>query len=78
MKTSSDYGGYVERRFSKNETITNVMLYWSTRSIDTSFLGHRDLLKRGDSATPESQCDGPSRGAPEGFAMFPYDILVQA
>ena len=38
----SDCGGDVERRFSKNTLLTNVMLYWATGCIGTSFRSYHD------------------------------------
>lgn len=74
MQAWSDCGGNVERRFSKDELLTNVMLYWITRSIGTSFLGYRDLTKPRAPSAP-AVADGPrSRGPAVGFAIFPKDI----
>ena len=72
MQAWSDCGGDIERRFSKDEILTNVMLYWVTQSIGTSFLGYRDLVKPQAGGTAG---EAPSRGAPVGFAMFPKDIV---
>jgi pimeloyl-ACP methyl ester carboxylesterase len=38
----SDCGGEVERRFSKDQLLTTVMLYWVTGTIGSSFRFHRD------------------------------------
>lgn len=38
----SDSGGDVERRFTKDELLTNVMVYWLTDSIGTSIALYRD------------------------------------
>jgi pimeloyl-ACP methyl ester carboxylesterase len=37
LRAWSDCGGDVERRFSKDELLTNVMLYWATGAINSSF-----------------------------------------
>ena len=37
FRTWSDCGGDVERRFSKDVLLTNVMLYWVTGAINSSF-----------------------------------------
>ena len=37
FRTWSDCGGDVERRFSKDELLTNIMLYWVTGGIGASF-----------------------------------------
>ena len=69
----SDCGGDIERRFTKDEILTNVMLYWITQSIGTSFLGYRDLAKPRH-GPPKATGENRSRGAVVGFAMFPKDI----
>jgi pimeloyl-ACP methyl ester carboxylesterase len=72
----SDCGGDVERRFTKDELLTNVMLYWVTQSIGTSFLYYRDLAKPGVACgAVEKAKDALSpKGAPTGFAVFPKEI----
>jgi len=74
MQGWSDCGGDVERRFSKDEILTNVMLYWVTQSIGTSFLGYRDLIKPQAGTSPHIPNEASSRGAAAGFAIFPKDI----
>jgi pimeloyl-ACP methyl ester carboxylesterase len=63
----SDCQGDVERRFTKDELLTNVTLYWATGSINSSFLFYY-----------ESQHDPDSWGGghvevPVGVALFPKD-----
>lgn len=72
----SDCDGDVERRFTKDELLTNVMLYWATQTINTSFLPYYDVtqadamtwigqkLKEWASRTP----------VPAAFAMYPKDL----
>ena len=43
----SDCDGDIEQRFTKDELLTNIMIYWTTRSIGTSFLPYRDFAKAG-------------------------------
>jgi hypothetical protein len=74
MQAWSDCSGDIERRFTKDEILTNVMLYWITQSIGTSFLGYRDLTKPRDKISPKVADEKWSRGAAAGFAMFPKDI----
>ena len=38
----SDCGGNIESRFSKDELLTHVMVYWATESIGSSFLPYYD------------------------------------
>ena len=65
----SDCGGYIERRFSKDELLTHVTLYWVTETISSAnrlyFDRHRypRYLGPGERVLP-----------PAGFAIFPADI----
>ncbi len=43
----SDCGGDIETRFTKDELLTNVMIYWLTRTIDSSFLPYFDFMNAG-------------------------------
>src|SRR6266516_3531440 len=65
----SDCEGDVERRFSKDELLTTVTLYWVTGAIGSSFLFYHD-----------SQLDrGPRPGrveVPVGVALFPKENPV--
>jgi pimeloyl-ACP methyl ester carboxylesterase len=63
----SDCEGDVERRFSKDELLTNIMIYWVTQTINSSFEYYRDLN------TPKLQ-PGQHIEVPAGFARFPKDI----
>jgi pimeloyl-ACP methyl ester carboxylesterase len=75
MYAWSDCEGDIERRFSKDEILTNVMLYWITESIGTSFLCYRDFMKpQNASASQGGTAVEPPRPAPAGFAMFPKEI----
>jgi pimeloyl-ACP methyl ester carboxylesterase len=64
----------VERRFSRDELLTNVMIYWVTRTIATSFRFYYEW----SSNTPESPKGTTSRpldpgersGVPSGFVLF--------
>jgi hypothetical protein len=49
----SDCGGEVERRFSKDQLLTTVMLYWVTGTIGSSFRFHRDWAL-GAASLPEA------------------------
>ena len=63
----SDCDGDVERRFSKDELLTNIMIYWVTQTINSSFGYYRDMN------TPKLQ-PGQHIEVPAGFARFPKDI----
>ena len=43
----SDCGGDVESRFTKDELLTHIMIYWVTESIGTSFLPYYDYANAG-------------------------------
>ncbi len=73
MRAWSDCGGDVERRFGKDDLLTNVMLYWVTGSIGTSFLGYRDMMKPVSPLTAATH-DRGARSTAAGFAIFPKDI----
>jgi pimeloyl-ACP methyl ester carboxylesterase len=62
----SDCEGDVERCYTKDELLTNIMLYWVTQSIRSSFGYYRDM-------TPKIQ-PGQYIEVPAGFARFPRDI----
>jgi pimeloyl-ACP methyl ester carboxylesterase len=66
----SDCGGDVERRFSKDILLTNVMLYWVTGAIGSSFWPY---YARAHSAWPISE-RRPVR-VPTAYASFPREIL---
>jgi pimeloyl-ACP methyl ester carboxylesterase len=74
MYAWSDCGGELERCFTKDEILTNVMIYWITQSIGTSFLTYRDFLKPKAEPSSPVTYDKQFRGAPAGFAIFPRDI----
>jgi len=72
----SDCDGQVERRFTKDELLTNVMLYWATETINSSFLPYYDVTQAG-ALTWIGQKLKEWKGSstvPTGFAMFPKDL----
>ena len=70
FRTWSDCGGDVERRFSKDLLLTNVMLYWVTGAINSSFWPYWARRHEPWPFTPQT----PVR-APTAFASFPKEIL---
>ena len=64
----SDCDGDVERSFSKDELLTNIMIYWVTQTINSSFAYYRDM------STPEELQRGKHIEVPAAFARFPKDI----
>jgi pimeloyl-ACP methyl ester carboxylesterase len=70
FRTWSDCGGDVERRFSKDELLTNVMLYWVTGAINSSFWPY---WARRHELWPLNE-QSPVR-VPTAYASFPKEIL---
>jgi microsomal epoxide hydrolase len=72
----SDCGGDIETRFTKDELLTNVMIYWTTATIGSSFLPYYDFTNSGALTwivEAFKQWVGSS-DVPAAFAMFPKDI----
>ncbi|MEP6492085.1 MAG: epoxide hydrolase [bacterium] len=72
----SDCDGDVERRFSKTELLSNVMIYWATETIGSSFVPYADFTNAGAMrwiVEAAKQWKGACK-VPTGFARFPKDI----
>ena len=72
----SDCGGDVEKRFSKDELLTNVTLYWATGTIRSAFQLYYDAANAGALTWVVEMFRkwlGSTR-VPAGFAIFPRDI----
>ena len=72
----SDCGGDIESRFSKDELLTQLMIYWVTESIGTSFLPYYDYANAGALTWIQEGVKkwiGSSK-VPAAFALFPKDI----
>ena len=64
----SDSAGQIERSFSKDELLTNIMIYWVTQTIGSSIhTYYADSMS--PSLTPEDHVD-----VPVGLALFPRDM----
>lgn len=72
----SDCGGNVESRFSKDELLTQIMIYWATQSIGTSFLPYFDYVNASTLTWIKEGIKGwiGSSKVPAAFALFPKDI----
>jgi pimeloyl-ACP methyl ester carboxylesterase len=70
FRTWSDCGGEVESRFSKDELLTNVMLYWITGAINSSFWPYYTIRHR-----PWPIPDTQRITVPTAYASFPREIL---
>jgi len=72
----SDHGGNLDNSFSKDELLTNVMIYWVTQSMPSSTRIYYEFshnLPRPSSMTPFQTSGKP---APMGYALFPKEINV--
>jgi len=72
----SDCNGQIETRFTKDELLTNIMIYWATATIGSSFLPYYDFTSSGPltwMVEAFKQWTGSS-DVPAGFAIFPKDI----
>lgn len=72
----SDCHGDIETRFAKDELLTNLMIYWSTGTIGSSFLPYGDFTTSGAMRwmiEGVKQLIGSS-DVPAAFALFPKDI----
>ncbi|MGL4618359.1 MAG: epoxide hydrolase family protein [Chroococcidiopsis sp.] len=73
----SDCGGDIETRFTKDELLTNITIYWATETINSSFRLYYDAENAGAMtwiAETLKKWTGSSN-VPTGFAIFPKDIL---
>lgn len=65
----SDCDGDIEKRFTKDELLTNIMIYWVTQTIGSSIRNYReDLLS--PSIKP-----GERVTIPVGVGVFPHDLF---
>lgn len=81
----SDCEGDVERRFTKDELLTNIMIYWVTETINSSMRGYYDGMHAQWNESAEwSEAAQPHEGVqwgeaaqpnqvPVGLALFPKD-----
>ena len=72
----SDCGGDVERRFTRDELLSNVMIYWTTQTINTSFAPYYEVAHAGALTWIKEKAKEWLRASqvPAGFAMFPKDL----
>jgi microsomal epoxide hydrolase len=72
----SDCDGDIGKCFTREELLTNTMIYWVTGSIGSAFLPYFDVMHAGPSrwiAEGVKQKLG-SEDVPAGFALFPRDL----
>jgi pimeloyl-ACP methyl ester carboxylesterase len=68
LRAWSDCDGVVERRFTKDELLTNITIYWLTQTIGSSFRLYHDAA-----AIPMDQ-HARRIEVPCALALFPHDI----
>jgi microsomal epoxide hydrolase len=69
FRTWSDCGGDVETRFTKDELLTNVMIYWITGSITSSTRLYYETMKSGRFGPAQQRIETPT-----GCAIFPKEL----
>jgi epoxide hydrolase len=69
FRSWSDCGGDVERSFTKDQLLTNVMVYWVTATATSSTRLYYEMRQAGPSAMPRSFI-----GVPTGIAQYPAEI----
>ncbi len=70
FRSWSDCDGEVEKRFSKDELLTNLTIYWATETINSSFRVYYEPLH-----DPPPANAGGRVEVPTGFAVFPKDLV---
>src|SRR5258708_6148832 len=65
----SDCDGEVEKRYTKDDLLANIMIYWVTQTISSSA-----RLYREDASTPPQLSSGQHIEVPAGVATFPKDL----
>jgi microsomal epoxide hydrolase len=70
FRSWSDCDGDVERRFSRDELLTNVMIYWVTQTINSSVRLYCETMRSGRFGLPPERVEVPT-----GCAIFPKEII---
>jgi microsomal epoxide hydrolase len=70
FRTWSDCGGDVERRFSKDELLTNLMLYWVPENANSSCRLYCEAIRSGGFPPRDFRVQVPT-----GCAIFPREIM---
>ncbi len=69
FRTWSDCGGDIESRFSKDELLTNIMIYWINGNITASTRLYSESMKAGQFGPPDAHV-----ATPTGCAIFPGEL----
>ncbi len=70
FRTWSDCGGDIESRFSRDELLTNVMIYWVSQSITSSARLYCESMRAGSFGRIEERVDVPTA-----IAVFPGELM---
>jgi pimeloyl-ACP methyl ester carboxylesterase len=70
LRSWSDCGGDIERRFTKDEILTNVTIYWLTETIGSSVR----MYHANGAIDPAQLCRRVE--VPSGFSLFPADLIT--
>jgi pimeloyl-ACP methyl ester carboxylesterase len=70
FRSWSDCDGNVEQRFSKDELLTNIMIYWVTETINSSVRMYYENVRMSPPLKAEQHIEVPA-----GVAIFSKDIL---
>jgi pimeloyl-ACP methyl ester carboxylesterase len=68
--TWSDCGGDVERRFTKDQLLTNIMFYWATASANSSCRLYCETMRAGKFPPTGFRVEVPT-----GCAIFPRELV---
>ena len=70
FRTWSDCGGEIERRFSKDELLTNIMLYWVPEAANSSCRLYCETMRAAKFPPTDFRVEVPT-----GCAIFPREIM---
>lgn len=70
----SDHGGDLERSFTKDELLTNVMVYWVTQSMPSAVRIYYESSHNQPRPPSMSAWQNTGKPAPMGYALFPKEI----
>ena len=76
FRSWGDCHGDIETRFTRDELLTQIMIYWATESIGSSFLPYHDYANANplDWVKEGMKKWTGSSNVPAAFALFPKDI----
>jgi pimeloyl-ACP methyl ester carboxylesterase len=72
----SDHGGDLEKSFTKDELLTNVMIYWVTETMPSSVRIYFESSHNSPRPASMKPWTNTGKPAPMGYALFPKEINV--